>query len=449
MIVEFQVSNFLSIRDKQTLSLLRNSAKELEANYFNPHAPNTGDLLKTAVIYGENGSGKTNLLQALEFMVNLVAGKDLKLNQQHKFRFNQKYANEPTTFFISMVIPMPNEQGVVSNVRFEYGFEILNNIITEEWLSVYPKAREQQWFSRSYDPATQEHAWYFSSHFKGEKQAWVNQTHNTELFLTVATREQSKQMQYVANAINSIIIRTEKSSYRDRDTQELLQANHRAKPALITMLNALGVYVTDVTFATDEQSSSEISSAVVDAIDANEEASLNEQSREHREYPVPVFPVPVLHYATQDGTVQVKFEEESEGTQKLLTLASLLVKVLASGGVLVLDDLNNNLHSTVVKYVVQLFNSTLNKHHAQLICTTYETYLLRKEVLRRDQVYFCHKNRDGATILYPLTLYRPHVSRENIEDGYLSGRYGAIPIMNDLPVDIFAWDECADGNEQE
>lgn len=96
-----------------------------------------------------------------------------------------------------------------------------------------------------------------------------------------------------------------------------------------------------------------------------------------------------------------------------------------------IDEINAKLHPTLVHYLVGLFNSVEhNPNNAQLIFTTHETSILDQDILRRDQVWFCEKDENQATRLYSLLDFKPRKGHENLEAAYLSGRYGAIPMIN-------------------
>ena len=84
----------------------------------------------------------------------------------------------------------------------------------------------------------------------------------------------------------------------------------------------------------------------------------------------------------------------------------------------------------MVRYLVSLFhNKKTNPNNAQLVFTTHETSILSQDIFRRDQIWFCEKLKQKETSLYPLTDFSPRKDRENIEQGYLSGRYGALPYI--------------------
>ena len=140
----------------------------------------------------------------------------------------------------------------------------------------------------------------------------------------------------------------------------------------------------------------------------------------------------------------IGLDEESDGTKTLFKIAPNLFRVLETGGVLLVDELESSLHPNLGSKIVKMFNCPqTNQQNAQLIFTTHDTNLLGNTLgapaLRRDQVWFTEKDSSGATSLYPLTNFKPR-NVENLERGYLQGRYGAIPFLgnfedlrNDVP----------------
>ena len=122
---------------------------------------------------------------------------------------------------------------------------------------------------------------------------------------------------------------------------------------------------------------------------------------------------------------------ESEGTQKLYELAALWLQTLKNGGVIVIDELHAHLHPLLMEYLVSMFfNKKFNKKGAQLIFTTHETSILSSKLLRRDQVWFCEKDRFGCSDLYPLTDFKIRKGTEDFRRSYLKGKFGALPILS-------------------
>jgi AAA15 family ATPase/GTPase len=143
-----------------------------------------------------------------------------------------------------------------------------------------------------------------------------------------------------------------------------------------------------------------------------------------------------LQHQEGDEDSWLELKDESDGTQSLLWLAPVLLDVLHQGGMLLIDELDRSLHPSVSAAILELFlRAETNPKKAQLIATTHDTAVLGnifgKGPLDREHVWFTEKDKTGSTALYPLTDYRPRVS-ENLQRGYLQGRYGAIPFLGDL-----------------
>ena len=138
----------------------------------------------------------------------------------------------------------------------------------------------------------------------------------------------------------------------------------------------------------------------------------------------------IIDESGKEKSISFDFEEESLGTKNLFILNPILLSVLKEGKILIVDELDRSLHPFLVKYIVKLFNSEeYNKNGAQLIFNTHDTNLLSLNLFRRDQIWFTEKDyKKGATDLYPLDDF-PVRKTENIQKGYLNGRYGAVPFV--------------------
>ena len=124
----------------------------------------------------------------------------------------------------------------------------------------------------------------------------------------------------------------------------------------------------------------------------------------------------------------LELADESDGARKLMSIASAVESALAEGGVLLVDEIERELHPTLVEYVVAKFQSKrTNLNGAQIVFTTHNTELLNMELLRKDQLYFADKKEeDGASELYSISEFATRTT-ENIRKGYLLGKYGAAP----------------------
>lgn len=146
-----------------------------------------------------------------------------------------------------------------------------------------------------------------------------------------------------------------------------------------------------------------------------------------------VYEISTIHFDNQGKPVNFNLGEESHGTQKLFALSGPWLDALEKGYIVLIDELHDALHPKLVSYLVSLFNSSsINKNGAQLIFTTHETSIMNQNIFRRDQIWFCEKNKESETSIYPLTDYSPRKGRENLEASYLDGRYGALPYIKKL-----------------
>lgn len=444
MLIQFSVENYRSIKKEQTLSLVRNASNEKVENFFESDAPATPSLLKAAVIYGANVSGKSNIIKALASMIGIVERSFNKKPTDsiftNPFRFDVVCQNAPTSYDVSFVVNLINERGDLQPTRVDYGFVVDKSSVYEEWLSVYPRGREQNWFTRRYDEKCSDYDWKMSDHFKGPKNSWKNQTRSDQLFLSSAVHLNSEQIKPIYSALTEsiLIIRTDRIS--NKISRDLCKKSEEEKQILIQLLRSAGIELDSIVF---EKQKTLFENLPDDISDEMEEQLLNDlQERFTSE-------VSFVYHDNAGNEQKINLAEESDGTQKLFEFAGLILSVLRKGDTLVIDELNKSLHPDLVRFLVKLFNSTLNRKNAQLIFTTHETSVLRKNLLRRDQVWFCEKGQDQSTSLYPLTDFKPHISREDIEEFYLHGKYGAKPMLQEFNLPDSFWEgDKSDGKEK-
>ncbi|WP_159991608.1 AAA family ATPase [Pelistega ratti] len=438
MIIQFSVENYRSIKQEQTLSLVKSTGTEKPDNFFESSAPNTPPLLKSAVIYGANASGKSNMIKALGAMLDIIQNSaDKKIGNTiptESFLFNSITRHQPTVYDISIIMPLQNDEGVLQEMRVDYGFVVDSSKIYEEWLSIYPKGRERNWFHREYQADKQEYDWKISDYLKGEKESWKNQTRPDQLFLSMATHRNSEQLKpiYEFFTNNIGIIQTDRIS--NELSKTICKNSEKDKLIIISFLKSAGIEVDNIIFEKPNISLENLPDNLPDSIRKEILNDLEEQIVAQNE----TF---FVYIDDMKNKQKINLRNESDGTQKLFEFAGLMLEVLQNGYILVIDELNKSLHPDLVRFLVKLFNSPINQKNAQLIFTTHETSVLRKDLLRRDQIWFCEKNKDRSTTLYPLTDFKPHISRENIEEYYLHGRYGAKPLLTEFQFPSNFWED--------
>ncbi len=421
MLVEFTVKNFRSIKEEQVLSLVKAKGDELESsNSFTPKHPASVALLRSAVIYGANAAGKSNIIRAMMEMESIVRNSASSYQEGDEinvtpFLFDDETPNEPSEF--EMVF-------INKGVRYQYGFSATKYNIEEEWLIAYPKGHPQRWFTRIYNKNKKQSEYKFGDYLTGQKSVWQKATRSNALFLSTAVQLNSEQLKPVFNWFKDKLRPVSVGGWGPSITASICADNKAKKEKTLSFLKAADLNIFDIHI---DKEKFDPSTLPKDIPDSTRKKIIQELKDEE------ILEVKTVHKTAGNKLVHLEFDEESDGTQQLFCFAGPWLETLNNGYILVIDELHNNLHPTMVKYLVSLFHSKkTNPNNAQLIFTTHETSILNQDVFRRDQVWFCEKNKLQATSLYPLTDFSPRKDRENIELGYLSGRYGALPFISEL-----------------
>lgn len=415
MLLEFRVRNYRSIRDEQVISLVASKDKKLA----DTHLMATGikalpHVVRSAVIYGPNASGKSTLLRAMDYMRAVVAESAtvIQLGQTYNvqpFRLDAAWADQPTTFEISFML---------NGVRHQYGFTMTAQRIMAEWLLVYRATKPQQWFSRSFDAETQTSNYEFSTHLTGPRKLWQETTRPNALFLSTAAQLNSELLGPVFRwLVEQPVFFGAGATPLPDFTTALLQTD-AGKLAVRDFLASADISISEVQSVPRR--------GMHQKIHFGPEGT--KVTQEEREMIMPRF----VH-KTERGSASFELHEESEGTQRLYALAAPVLDVLQHGRLLIVDELDSSLHTLLVRRLVRLFQQPeSNPLGAQLLFTTHDTSLLDRTLFRRDQIWFTEKDRDQATRVYPLSDFSPRET-EAWEKGYLIGRYGAVPFFDDAP----------------
>lgn len=420
MLIEFIASNYRSLKESQKLSMVAaKDSTHQEANCIPSSISASLQLVRTAVLYGPNASGKSNLISALGFMRSMVETSAVGIREGQTlnvspFRLDPETINQPSEFEVTFI-----ENGL----RYQYGFALNATRIIKEWLLVYVERKAQRWFERNYDPKKDKYQWYFGSHLTGGKkqlQLWSESTRANTLFLSAAVNLNSVQLRPIFNwFVNKLVIVGSNSQPSPFHTMECIK-NELDKPQIIQFLQAADLGITDV----------QIKMHKGQQVKLHFESGLPsiEQSQETE------IPSATLFHQGKGKTNFVGFDlqEESHGTQRIFAYAGPILDVLRNGSVLVVDELDGSLHSKMVRFLISLIqNSDLNQNNAQLVFTTHNTSLLDTDLFRRDQIWFMEKDNEQASHLYPLTDFSPRKG-EALERGYLVGRYGALPFFSEF-----------------
>jgi AAA15 family ATPase/GTPase len=413
MLLEFRVRNFRSIRDEQVISMVASKDKKMaDTHLASTGLKNPSHVVRSAVVYGPNASGKSTLLLALNFMRGVVAesATTMQLGQTFNiqpFRLDADWTEQPTEFEISFML---------GGVRHQYGFTLTPERIVDEWLLVYRTAKPQQWFSRHFDEKTQSSVYEFSTHLTGPRKLWQETTRPNALFLSTAVQLNSELLGPIFRWLVEQPVYFGAGLVPPPDFTTALLQTETGKRAVRDFLASADISISDVLSVPRQGFQQKIMFG----------PEGTHVTREEKELLMPQF----VH-KTEHGSATFELHEESQGTQRLYAMAAPVLDVLQHGRLLVVDELDSSLHPLLVRRLVRLFHQPEhNPLGAQLLFTTHDTSLLDRTLFRRDQIWFTEKDRDQATRLYPLTDFSPRET-EAWERGYLVGRYGAVPFFSE------------------
>ena len=421
MLVEFRTKNFRSLRDEQVLSLVASTDKTL----LDTHALATGlkaapHVLKSAVVYGANASGKSNLVKALQFMRGVVLQSAAlqpgqTFDRLQPFKLDVASGSQPTAFEVTFVL---------GGVRYQYGFAMDAQRIVSEQLLVYKAFKPQRWFERRFDAESGKDVYEFGSGLKGAKNLWEGATRPNALFLSVAVQLNSEALRPVFDWFaNRLVIFNEQTPLSPQFSVHMLKQEAQRK-AICAFLQAADTSIADIEVATQQAMVHTIN---VDLATGKREETAGEQAVEEVRF----------HHVTEHGKAVFDLADESSGTRNLLFLTGPILDILHKGLTLVVDELDTSLHTLLVQALVRLFHRPeANTGGAQLVFTTHDTSLLDAYGLfRRDQVWFVEKRPDQSSSLYPLLDFSPR-KNEALERGYLQGRYGALPLLRNQALGV-------------
>ncbi len=429
MLLEFSVGNFLSFKAKATLSLLATSIKEhAESNIFHTERY---DLLKGAVIFGANSSGKSNFIKAMSTMRRLVLRSFEQSSADElgitPFLLSTKTENNPSFFEVVFLI---------ENVRYRYGFEVDGRRVHAEWLFEAQKLAEKPLFIREQDGIE------VMAKFP-EGNGLEERTRDNALFLAVADQFNGQISKKIMRWFNNFITISGLSHEGYKGVTFGMLENNETQSTLMNFYRKLDLGFEDIAISKKPFDPKELPRDMSEGLFKQLVTDLEGAFK---------IDIKTVHkkYDEEDHFAgEVKFDmrsQESSGTNKLFNISGPVFDVLQDGGILVVDELDASLHPLLTLAVTRLFHSTeFNPNNAQLIFATHDTNLLYYGRYRRDQIYFAEKNKYGASEIYSLVEYKEEgktVRKDrSFEKDYIEGRYGAIPFIGNLSNIMAEWQE--------
>jgi len=424
MLVQFSIKNFLSIADEITLDM-RAAAISDHKDTHTFEARKDLQLLKSAVVYGANASGKSNLFKAFEFLRRWVvnSSKDSQASEKipvSPFLLDESTENAPSFFELEFV----HDQAL-----YRYGIELDQTCIHAEWLFCKKNKRELELFTREKQTIS------VSKHFE-EGKGLEKRVRENALLLSVCAQFNGEISTKLLKYIDEIqlISGLDDQAYMHRTLELLKDSVNREKVEKLLMLADIGICGIE---------HKEIHANIPKNIAEQMLLIIEEAGRIIPFQKAKKIDYSLLHKKKGEkgdfSKVPFNFEErESQGTQKLFALAGIFLHSLEQGKTLLIDEFEARLHPLITRALVGLFHDpSFNQKNAQLIFATHDTTLLVNTELRRDQIWFVEKNDRGASDLYSLVEIQEETGKKVRKDAsfgknYLLGKYGGIPAIGDL-----------------
>lgn len=407
MILEFSVKNFLSFKEKVTFSMIANSNKGLDDNYIEIGG---NKVLKSAAVYGANASGKSNLFEILARVVSMLrSSNSVDINAKLPlipFKFDKDSVNKPSEFEIKFIL---------DKTRYVYGFTADKDKIYDEYLYYYPNGRETKIFDRT-------NINEYSYTQKDEKILREIEAKNAQnkFFLATATNWNFDKTKAAYDFLTNGIEPCNDLNALKNMAYKVYEANpDHLKDFAIDFLQKADFNIEDYQISKVEMPGELL---------ANMPEFIAEKIKSYQV---------LFKHKNSDNFLSIN--EESLGTQMIFAFIPFLAAGLKNKKVLIIDELDKSLHPFLVQYIVEIFNDAeINKNGSQLIFNTHDTNLLDLNILRRDQIWFTEKNSEtGESDLYSLSDFSVR-KQENVEKGYMLGRYGAVPFIKN---DFNLWEE--------
>lgn len=397
-------------------------------------------LLRTSIIYGANASGKSNLIKAMKFARDFIVDgveKNTNININN-FKLDKTCYTKPSRFEFEF----RNQ-----DKQYAYGFLVDKHKIHEEWLFEIGVNTEIPIYERrgediNFHNFNHEVFLNSSEDEKNRIHYEAASTRENLLFLTNSQERKVKQLEPIYEWFSDVL------KIIFPDSQPLLPFfSQSVQNSLSKFLESLDLGIKKITTNTiDLDDYKKIPSEIKDKIKKDfpyEEGEENaifipalkciiSQAKDETDK-LMVLNLSPVRLDKENNEVKFEISEESDGTQRLIDLFSMLIHLSRGNAVYVIDEIERSLHSLLMKKLFDYFlNNSENKNsNSQLIATTHEVYLLDiKDIFRKDEIWFVEKDKYGQSLLY--SLANTDVENLDLAAGYLHGRFGAIPFIRDL-----------------
>lgn len=449
MLISIAIENFKSF-DKLTLfnMIASHKLKNNQERIFNTK---NVSLLKSAVIYGANASGKSNLIEAFAFMKYcILSTNEIPLNAKTLYcKTKERNKDRVTTFEIRMYI---------KETCYAYGFDILlkERKIENEWILELTDAKEPiLLFKREKNKFICGPTLHLNESDQAKFEIYTEDLseNNSVLFLSEMNRNKKlshdSQLLFFKDIYNWFSDNLNISSPEMPITDFEYYYEDSSLQIVKKIIQTFDTGITDIKIKNltleelHQKLPRTIFEQVMDRIKErqleNDDKTLKLSMRSKDEFfNISVSPnddpiVTTLSFRHGQSFYEFDFDEESDGTRRIFDLLDILLSN-NKDSVYIIDEMERSLHPALTKHFIELLNEYHIKNHIQLIFTTHEATIMTQKLFRRDQIWFVARDEENNSHMYPLDLFKERNDKK-ISKAYLEGRYGAIPIFQEFNIE--------------
>jgi len=443
MLIRFTVKNFLSFNEKREVLLTPGRVRKHKDHISRSKKTNGIDVLKHSLFYGANASGKSNLVKAIAFAKKLVVSKHKpeKSVPVKPFKLVENYKKKKSMFEFEIKC---------YEKYYAYGFELNKDKIFEEWLyEIRKNNKEKLLFERTtdlngsvdikfgIDLKNNEDRVRFIAKDARENQLFLNAINERNVKDIKGIEPFVKTLKWFKNTL--VTIRPE-SEYAGKEVgirkdEDFAEYFTNFLQNFDTGIEGVECKEIKPDEGEDVNIPDDLIKNIVDELDKKQTTVLPGSAGEryaimkNKEGSTSILKIVTKHkIIDKDESVDFDITEESDGTRRMMDIIPSLILAKNSEKVFVIDELDRSLHSHLTYQLIKLFSRIVKDKSCQLLATTHDTDLLDLDLLRRDEIWFIEKNKNGESDIYSLEEYAPRHDK-NIKKGYLRGRYGGIPFL--------------------
>jgi AAA15 family ATPase/GTPase len=445
MIVLVSVANCRSFLTEETFSLVASKHTSHQTHVI-PIPGAIAQVLKTSVLYGANGAGKSNLFKALRYLKMLVLKPRNKNSGTGRevFRFAENTSEQPSRFDL---------QFITQGKLYRFGCAVTSQHIIEEWLVQIIDGQEKIVYERITDENGKVTIEARNDNNMGKKLAALmtvggppNQTFLATIRATLDETDYGEEISAVLSWFeDNLTLIAPDASFgtlgvmlaNDSVFREFAGTFLKASATGVSAIKAQKQEITEealhnllpeslVSRLLDNMTDDEQGKASVPL--GQDKELLIERSNKNHYYRLTI---QTEHKHHQEKSISLDLSEESDGTRRLLNLIPALHYLHNSNAVYFIDEIDRSIHPMLVWKFLEFFLKSTVDGQRQIIVTTHESHLLDLDLLRRDEIWFAEKAPNGATHLYSLSDFEPRKDLD-IRKHYLQGRFSAIPFLGNL-----------------